>query len=106
MKKYPFNKMKDEDGGALNDVYAGPEFFEERGPMEGVYAGPSKPEPPVMCTYAGPDFYNGANNGMRFGAYAPAATGSSKFCPDCGTPVKAENKFCPECGASLVREVK
>ncbi len=116
-KKYPWNKRWKNDSGAENEVYAGPEYFErqlpeepqaeeERRPMEGVYAGPPIP-PPMMCTYAGPEFFNGTNTRQPMGASAPAAvTEHKKFCAECGNPVNEKDKFCTNCGAVLPREEK
>ena len=116
-KKYPWNKRWKNDSGAENEVYAGPEYFErqlpeepqaeeERRPMEGVYAGPPVP-PPMMCTYAGPEFYSGANNSQPMGAPAPEpAASSARFCAACGSSVGEKEKFCTNCGAVLPREEK
>lgn len=109
-RKYPWNKSRNDDGGAENEVYAGPEFFEqssadpdERRSMEGVYAGPPMP-PPMMCVYAGPEYINGTNIRAP-GVPAPSpVVGASSYCAECGTALKNEYKFCPGCGAALKNE--
>ncbi len=29
---------------------------------------------------------------------------ATKFCPQCGSPVSAEDRFCPRCGATLIND--
>ena len=53
-KKYPWNKLwKNENSGAEDEVYAGPEYFERQQPDE-----PEEEELRGMeCVYAGPEFF-------------------------------------------------
>ena len=111
-KNYPWNKSKSDDGGAENEVYAGPEFFEtpdrpdepeeEIAPMEEVYAGPPMP-PPMMCVYAGPEYFSGIK--VTAGARAPEVI-DALYCTECGTPIRKEYRFCPGCGKQLQAEEK
>ena len=103
MSKYPWNKSKNNeaDPGSMEGVYAGPPGFE---PMEEVYAGPPFDDEPMMCTYAGPEFFNGVP-ASGIGAFVPSAE-TQKFCTTCGNPVKKEHKFCPSCGAPIPKEDK
>ncbi|MER2081385.1 MAG: zinc ribbon domain-containing protein [Ruminococcus sp.] len=114
-RTYPWNKTRNSDRGAENEVYAGPEYFErqlsdepqeeeEQAPMEGVYAGPPV-MPPIMCTYAGPAFYGGTNAQAPAAAPAPAAD-SAVFCAQCGAAVREKDKFCAQCGAVLSHEAR
>ena len=85
----------------MNDVYAGPPFEEE--PVEEKQVSPPA-QPPMMCTYAGPEFYN------RTGAIGMAAVippeQKQDFCVNCGSLLKKEYKFCPSCGAPISSEDK
>ena len=94
-KRYPWNKGKDDDDGGMTEVYAGPPFEPDQ--MEGVYAGPPIQEP-MMCVYAGPEFFNG-------GAVRPAGAWV-KYCAACGGVIRDEYNFCPSCGAPIPREEK
>lgn len=116
MKKkrtYPWNKSRDDDSGAENEVYAGPEYYEKRSipdiqeeenrrAMEGVYAGPPTPDMMYMCVYAGPGYFSGKNRPEP--VKAPEAPASGGYCAECGTPIKDHFKFCPVCGAAIERE--
>ena len=111
-KKYPWNKIKN-DNGADNDVYAGPEYYEKPPrPMEGVYAGPKAPDPMMMCVYAGPDFFAGRDSTQ--GAYLqkqePVVTtpveisGDAVICAACGGVNAPGTRFCCECGMPFETE--
>ena len=78
---FPFCKQNDKDDEPMEDVYAGPDFYEKEPdptepdeaeeekknddpPMEKVYAGPSRPKKskvfrkePIKCVYAGPEYF-------------------------------------------------
>jgi len=95
--KYPWNKRKKDDDSMMNEVYAGPEPPDLR-PMEGVYAGP-----PMMCVYAGPEFFNGTSSAAAQGEPVPTAE-TQLFCAVCGVPVEPSYKFCPACGTVIERE--
>ena len=94
-KRYPWNKGKSDDDAGMTEVYAGPPFEPDQ--VEGVYAGPPIQEP-MMCVYAGPEFFNG-------GAVRPAGAWV-KYCAACGGVIRDEYKFCPSCGAPIPREEK
>ncbi len=118
--KYPWNKQKDNDDvGAEDEVYAGPEFFEQQEkPMGRVYAGPEyNPNKmrPMECVYAGPEYFNGrpANLGMqiddaeerRQSGYQPViAETDGNCCPACGAELQADALFCHNCGATVPQE--
>ena len=81
-EEYPDTLKEPEGGRAMNDVYAGPEFFagKNRKPSMGrVYAAPDAPEkkavrpeadPMIMAVYAGPDYFSGKQGGS-FGMQIP-----------------------------------
>ena len=106
----------------MEDVYAGPEYFENPSgneselneapePFEAVYAGPdffddnsraSKlKEVPMNRVYAGP----GTMNKRRADKGRPSEKGGAlltkkegRFCPGCGAPRKEGQTSCTECG--------
>ncbi len=117
-KSYPWNKSRDDDSGTMNDVYAGPEFFEGEGatecvyegpepeseplPMEGVYAGPPMPEM-MMCVYAGPEYF--ASKRDVAGMFVQTQPEERlMLCPACKRTVKKDSNFCVHCGARLPKE--
>ncbi len=111
-KKYPWNK-KDDD--AENEVYAGPEYFEKEPlPMEGVYAGPPMPEPPMMCVYAGPDFFANIKDSAGISASQVTEPGpvaepgevpeNMVRCACCGNLCPDTAPFCFECGTPFAKE--
>ncbi|MBO4360324.1 MAG: hypothetical protein J5822_05555 [Eubacteriaceae bacterium] len=106
------------DDPGMEDVYAGPEYFENNmdendGPRE---------EPIFEAVYNGPDFYEQRDSNLHRvpmeRVYAgpemmkkggrPSASGGSflkkekgRFCPCCGTQRKEDEKFCSSCGAAF-----
>ena len=85
----------------IPEVYAGPKPRpdDDRGQMEGVYAGSPMMEPQMMCVYAGPEYFSG-NKDQTPGAFVPEAV-NARYCAVCGALVKKEYKFCPSCGNAL-----
>ena len=96
------------DAGRMMLVYAGPEYFANRGKMQ----------TPMAPVYAGPDFF--ANRGNEQtpaapGSAAPAPSadrgdalpqaedGKDIVCPVCGERVP-RSRFCIECGARLPQD--
>lgn len=120
--KYPWNKRKDnDDRGAEEEVYAGPEFFEEnQRPMGRVYAGPefyNKQPRPMECVYAGPEYFAGEKpdagmmiekaDEVRRNREMPVAAPMAYpggLCSVCGVKNEAGNRFCNNCGAPLPQE--
>ena len=142
-KKLYEGPSPDTESKPVEDVYAGPEYFEsdpvepEEGedlpdaseepedgageddrPVALLYAAPAyladrPPQPPVMCVYAGPEFFAPKNED---GGFAPApppeeekndiADGGAggPRCPFCGNAVPGDAPFCPECGKELKRD--
>ena len=85
-EKEPEKADDPEDVNAIEDVYAGPEYF-------GVTDEPE--DAPVECVYAGPEMWEDQPvlpEGSR--AEAPR-------CPSCNEPVPENTRFCPNCGAPL-----
>ena len=135
----------DTESKPVEDVYAGPEYFENgpvepeegedlpdgpEGPKDGkdeddrpvavLYAAPAyladqPPQPPVMCVYAGPEFFAPTRDGER-GGFAPApepeeekndiADGGEDGprCPSCGAAVPDDAPFCHICGTPLKKD--
>lgn len=109
-KKYPWNKRGDDEP---NDVYAGPEYFKGKKEEEPecVYAGPEYfeedlPEPEtgdeapkpdartMLLVYAGPTYFPPAQPTLVI-----KEQNDTKYCAQCGTPLKKSYKFCTSCGA-------
>ena len=99
-------RAKKPNSAMIEGVYAGPGFFQRRGPnlnqFKLVYAGP--PTPGVKAV----PLDRKEKNGL-FGMDVPktdadkgkAKTGG-KFCPECGAKIPEGAKFCTECGKKLV----
>ena len=101
----------------MEDVYAGPEFFENgaepdeeaeepvsEAETESSEEAPEKapPESVFMMVYAGPGYFS---NGGGMNAFAMPAAVSGPFCERCGLPVPKEAKFCPNCGTPITKKV-
>ena len=99
----------DRDDPIMEEVYAGPEFYEGKSapdaaeedapiPEEPDGAGePEKPlprpEPPIfMCVYAGPAYF--ADQAADDEPQAP-----TRICPACGALLDPDSTFCFKCGA-------
>ncbi len=113
--------LTDEPEEAPNGGEAGREGTDEDDrPVAVLYAAPAyladqPPQPPVMCVYAGPEYF--APKGGDEGGYAPAPmpeedeNGVSEGgeedgprCPSCGTAVAEDAPFCHECGTPLKKD--
>lgn len=130
-KKYPwfrsiFKKKKDEpDDPGMDDVYAGPEFFEQGepeepenedavepetsfGPMECVYAGPDmmdEPDPRMTTIYGGPDMTGPPDPRMMMAVYAGPEFFAGTYKPIGATAPEPEEpksgNYCHFCGTPL-----
>lgn len=131
---YAGPSLSEEDpDAAMNDVYAGPEFFgiseepedpednEETEVIDGdspddcVNSSEGTPDltPPsdsamFMAVYAGPDYFSGVSSNI--GAYmdspesAESPVKKGRFCHECGSPVGEKARFCSACGVRLIDE--
>ena len=113
----PVRDFEEDDGPVMEEVYAGPEFFEEP-PMTKVYAGPiadeapdeaaedviaqeeTPPAPPreFMCVYAGPEYFRKEKTDVPF------MTAKTTVCPECGAEYPEGEAACPKCGKRTVFE--
>ena len=95
--------------GRMMLVYAGPDYFANRGKMQ----------TPMAPVYAGPDFFANRGNSQKPAApgnaesgpsasrqdpQAQAEDGSFIVCPVCGERVPRGGRFCMTCGARLPRD--
>ena len=95
--------------GRMMLVYAGPDYFANRGKMQ----------TPMAPVYAGPDFFANRGNSQKPAApgdaesrpsasrqdpQAQAEDGSFIVCPVCGERVPRGGRFCLTCGARLPRD--
>ncbi len=89
-------------------VYAGPGAMKRRRAFEGVYAGPSAPDPRMFeAVYAGPPapdprMFAAAYAAPHLNFPAPSSGGAGdsplKRCPSCGYLRPIGLAYCPECG--------
>ncbi len=130
-KRYPFSKMSPDNSseGEMNDVYAGPEYYERPGIPESepedaplppdevkeepippipeiqcVYAGPEffdKEPEPIMLLYAGPEYFRDKKPTLLFPDEDPKPVDSGFICPGCGKPAAQNDRFCSNCGMPL-----
>lgn len=82
----------------MNDVYAGPEYFERNADEPAEDIPEEIKQPPMMMVYAGPEYFNSSSRPL--GAFS-----QGEYCANCGTPVKKEYNFCPECGTRIIHRV-
>ena len=128
-KKYPWNKLwKNENSGAEDEVYAGPEYFERQQPDE-----PEEEELRGMeCVYAGPEFFERrpveprkeekrrAMEGVYAGPPVPppmmctyagpefysGANNSQPMGAPAPEPAASSARFCAACGSSVGEKEK
>ncbi len=117
-KFFPWNKADKDDDAMMEEVYAGPEFFEQRDKeasmMEGVYAGPEyfnrapmpegMPEREIIgMVYAGPEYFNNqqpsGGMGMMFTPMNQMPTSTQQTASPFPKPQEDTFKTCPSCGA-------
>ncbi len=71
-------------------------------PKAEPYPRRSQKTPPMLCVYAGPDYF--ANRAKASAETMSAEEKGTKavFCPRCGRKISEGQKFCPSCGAKLM----
>ena len=93
----------DEDGRPVAVLYAAPAYLADQ-----------PPQPPVMCVYAGPEFFAPPRDGDG-GQFAPAPepeeieeepteSCDGPRCPSCGVAVPEDAPFCHICGTPLKKD--
>ena len=115
----PFEPKTEEDLPDAPDNDVPDEQDEDDRPVAVLYAAPAyladqPPQPPVMCVYAGPEFFAPKYGGE--GGFAPAPVPEENEscvpdgekdgsrCPSCGVAVPEDAPFCHICGTPLKKD--